>query len=365
MTNFIWAAILLILAIIGVVVRKTYYYLPPHELKRQAEQHHRLASRIYPAVAYGSSLRGLLWVFIVLTSAGGFVLLARNRNAPVWLSLLTVIVVLWAAYSWIPASKTSRVGAKLTMIITPSIIWLLNYLHPPLSRGTELVEKRYSADPHTGLYERGDLMDLIDQQQHQPGSRFSEEELEIAKRALSFGDYKVNEILIPRRQIKTVLADDTIGPILIDEVHKSGEGSVLVKEGKKGPVIGSLAASQLDLSSKGYVRDIMNPTAYYVHENDSLSDVLHAFFLTNHPIFIVVNSFEEYVGIITVENILQHLLGHVPGDDFDQYSNIEAVAARHPRAKKTKKSSAADHKPDETKSNSDETPVKTDDEVIE
>lgn len=347
--DLIFAIILLLLAICGVVVRKTYYYIPVRELKRQAERHDPLAVRLYPAVAYGSSLRALLWLFIALTSAGGFVLLART--APIWLSLLTVISLLWAAFSWLPASRITKVGAHLTAFVSPSIVRILNYLHPVLSRAASVAERRYSAPIHTGMFERDDLLRMIEQQQSQVDSRLSAEELEIAKRALSFSDYKVSDITIPRKEIKTVSPDETIGPILIDELHKTDQSFVLVREGSKSPIVGSLAIEQLGLSSKGRVREVMNPTVYYVHENDSLSEALHAFIVTNHPLFIVVNSFEEYVGVVTIENILQQLLGHVPGDEFDQYADIAAVASRHPRVKKTKKSA--------------ETPVKTDEKVVE
>lgn len=49
------AVILILLSIGGVVVRKTYYYLPPRELKRQAEHQDWLAARFYGAVALGSA----------------------------------------------------------------------------------------------------------------------------------------------------------------------------------------------------------------------------------------------------------------------------------------------------------------------
>jgi CBS domain containing-hemolysin-like protein len=95
----------------------------------------------------------------------------------------------------------------------------------------------------------------------------------------------------------------------------------------------------------------MEPTVYYLHENDTLSEALHAFFVTNHPLFVVVDSFEEYVGVVTIENILHTLLGHIPGDDFDQYTDSSAVAARHTKVEKPEQSS--------------EPSVKTEDEVIE
>jgi CBS domain containing-hemolysin-like protein len=327
------AIVLLILAIAGVVVRKTYYYLPVRELKRQAEKHDKLAVQLYRAVAYGSSLRGLLWLYIGLTSAASFVVLARVL--PVWASLLVVGPLLWIAFSVIPATRVTAIGARLTMLVTPAIAWLLNYLHPLLHRSVDFAQRHYAQPPHTGIYERDDLLQLIERQQQQTDSRLSQEELEIAKRALSFDEHTVADILTPRKQIKTVLADDTIGPILIDEVHQTGQDFVLVGESKKGPIIGTLHTNRLNLHSQGHVRDVMDKTVYYLHENDNLSQALHAFFVTNHPLFVVVNSFEEYVGVVSVENMLRQLLGHVPGDDFDQYADLPTVAARHTKTHKS------------------------------
>ncbi len=356
MNNLILAIVLLLFSVVGVVVRKTYYYLPVHEIKRRAELEDTTASQLYRAVAYGNSLRVLLWIFIALTSAGGYVLL--SRQAPAWLSFLTVIALLWAAFSWLPSSKVTKTGTKLTSMATPILAWLLNYLHPLLSRGGDIVQRRYSAEAHTGIFEREDLLALIERQQHQVDSRLSPEELEIAKRALSFDDYKVADVFTSRKQIKIVQADDVIGAILIDELHQGGQAQVLVRESPKGPFVGSLDFSHLDHHKSGKVKDVMTPTVYYIHENDNLSQALHAFFVTNHALFVVVNSFEEYVGIITLENMLRQLFGHLPGDEFDEYADISAVAARHPQLKKAKTFT-------ETAPPPEETPVKTDEEVVE
>jgi CBS domain containing-hemolysin-like protein len=352
MTNLVSAIILLLLALMGVVIRKTYYYLPVRELKRRAEKHDKLAVQLYRAVAYGNSLRTLLWLYIGLTSAASLVLLARLL--PIWASLLIVGPLLWIAFSLVPATRTTRVGARLTMFVTPLIAWLLNYLHPLLSRGAEVVEQRYTRPEHTGLYEREDLLELIERQQRQTDSRLTDEELEIVKRALSFDNYKVSDIMTPRKRIKTLLGDDTVGPILIDEVHKSGQAYALVRESGKGPFVGTLLFSRLNLSSNGQVRDVMDSTVYYLHDNDPLGQALHAFFVTNHPLFVVVDSFEEYVGVLTIAAALKQLLGHVPGDDFDQYADPAIVAARHTKTPKPEKSDKAD-----------KTPAKTEAEVVE
>lgn len=346
MNELILALLFLALALGGIVVRKTYYYVPFYELKRRAERDEPLARRLYPAVAYDGSLQVLLWLYIGLMSAASIVLLARLL--PIWASLLVVGPILWITFSWLPTSRVTKTGARVTLIVTPVVVWLLNYLHPILRRGSKVTKKYSGANLHTGLFERNDLIDLLEQQQRQVDSRINDQELEIARRALNFGEYKVRNILVPRKVVKTVLANDTVGPVLIDELHKNAQGYALVRDKPKGDFIGSLAFKKLGLKSSGQVKNIMDADITYVHENDSLSQVLHAFFATRQPLFVVVNSHEEYVGIITLDGILEQLLGKasVGSDDetFDEHHNMSAVAARHPKAKAKKASVKKDEK---------------------
>lgn len=348
MNNVIFGVIFLILALFGMVLRKTYFSVPLSELKRRAQKHDARAVQLYRAATYGNSLKSLLWLYIGLTSAISLILLARVL--PVWIGVLIVGPVLWVVFWLLPASRTSSVGMWLTRLATPFVAWLLNYLHPLLSRSADFVEHRYIAPKHTGLYERSDLLNLIRDQQEQPDSRITNEELDIVARTLNFDTYKVSDITKPRAKVKTVLASDVIGPVLIDELHKNTQDYVLVRASKKGPFVGTLAFNQLGIKSSGKVENSMDATVYYLHENDTLSEALHAFFVTNQPLFVVVNSFEEYVGIVSIENILEKLLGHIPGDDFDQYTDAAAVAARHTEVEK----------PNEV----DETAVKTENEVV-
>ncbi len=327
MADTIFACLLLFIVIGLVVARKTYTYLPLKELKRRAERHDPLAEKLYRAVAYGSSLRVLLLILIILFSAVSFILLARAQ--PIWLSVVIVLVVLWLAFSWLPDTRVSGLGARFTATATPFFAWLVRTLYPVINRGAHIEEKHRVRADHTGLFERSDLLALIEQQQQQEDNRLSQEELDIVKHTLQFDDLKVADSFTSRQNLKTILASDVAGPILINELHELGQDYVLVSETPRGAIVGILAFKQLSIKTSGHVRDVMDSTVYYVNEEDSLRDVLHAFFTTNHPLFIVINSAEEYLGIITVQDILKVLLGHIPGDDFDQYADRSAVAARH------------------------------------
>jgi CBS domain containing-hemolysin-like protein len=91
------------------------------------------------------------------------------------------------------------------------------------------------------------------------------------------------------------------------------------------------------------VKDVMRREVYYVHEEQTLDHALKAFIKTKHHLFIVINSFEEFVGIITIEDILEQIIGKKIIDEFDKYDDLREVAAlrakdvRHHRLQAVKK----------------------------
>jgi CBS domain containing-hemolysin-like protein len=129
-----------------------------------------------------------------------------------------------------------------------------------------------------------------------------------------------------------VSADEVVSPVVIRELHDSGHSRFPVFEGKSDRIAGTLYLRELiTLKKSGPVRDVMERTVYYVHEEYPLEQVLHAFLKTKHHLFIVVDKFEEYVGIITIEDIIEQILGVKIVDEFDSYDDIRAVAANHAR----------------------------------
>ena len=335
MLLYISALIALLLAFSALTLRKTYYYLPEAELKRQAKSGDSLAKVLWRAVAYGQSLQLLLWILIGVFAAVGFVLFARV--APPIFGFVAVALLLWLAFAWTPTTKLTRIGARLSRWFTPTIVWLLSWTATPLSGLTRFGHRFHPVVVHTGLYQKEDLLTLINRQKQQPDSRVAVGELELAERALRFDKYKVRDVLIPRKQVKIVGRGDAVGPILLDELHATGHSRFPVYGKAPDDIIGTLHLMSLDEAKQGgHVRDFMEKGVIYVHESDTLADALRAVYTTKHQLFVVINSFEEYVGILTLEDILHTLIGHPIDDEFDGHRSIAAVAARHPAKKKAK-----------------------------
>jgi CBS domain containing-hemolysin-like protein len=75
------------------------------------------------------------------------------------------------------------------------------------------------------------------------------------------------------------------------------------------------------------VSDIMSKDVRYIHEEESLDQALRAFLKTHHHLFVVVNNFEEFVGVLSIEDVLEEIIGKEIVDEFDAYDDLRAVAA--------------------------------------
>lgn len=322
---FVLALFFLALMLLGISLRKTYDYLPLRELKRQARAGDEVAAVLYRAVAYGPSLRILLWVIIGLSGAAGFVLF--TKIAPGLLAFLAIAGLLWYGFVWMPAAQISGFGARLVVAVTPFIARLLSFLHPVFYKLAHFLAPRRSGNFHTGIYEREDLVEFLEIQRGLTDSRISNAEIDMAVHALTFGERLVNEIMVPRRAVKMVSATDSIGPVLMDELHESGYSRFPVYGDGRDNLVGTLLLRDvIDARHGEKVGDVMRKEVYYVHEDQTLYQVLHAFIKTKHHLFIVVNNFEEFTGIVTIEDVLEQVIGHKIEDEFDKYDDMRAVA---------------------------------------
>ncbi len=327
MERLIISLVLLGLAMTTIVLKKTYAAVPFHELKRRAETGDQTAARLYKVTGYGASLNFLLWLVIALTSAASFILLAKLM--PFGLSLVVVGLLIWITFSLVPAGHVSRAAISLARLSSPLLSYVLYYLHPVIVRITKHTEGRYERGTHTRLFVKEDLIKLVDKQLSQQDNRISKEEINSLKKALKFSQKKVGDYVMSIKKVKTVLASDTIGPILINELHETDQGQALVKESSKGEVVGTLAFKDLDIKSSGHVSDLMSNKVCYLNEDDLLSEALRAMISTSQTICVVVNSSAETLGVITLEHVVDELLGPLGASEIEDYSDKIGVAERY------------------------------------
>lgn len=346
--------ILLVLVFVkSVLLYKLYNSIPVLELKRRARTKDKQAAALYKVAAYGGSLNVLLWLFGTTSAIVLFIWSARTAW---WLAAILMIASAWLVI-WAPSPKPDGRVGSLAALSAGYQASLLSFLQPVLSRLSAVLALTGRLNLHTGLYEREDLLELVKNQHRQLDNRIPKEDLKIVLGSLTFGDKAVGGVMTPRRKLMMVAASDSIGPHLMDELHASGFSRFpVIKDSAQvasPQVVGTLYLKDLvGHPETGKVRDVMKKDVYFINESNTLREALGACLKTQHHLLIVVNNFEELVGVLSLEDVIEQILGDKITDEFERYSDLRAVAGLEARSEK------AQHKEVKTPEQTTQTVVK-------
>jgi CBS domain containing-hemolysin-like protein len=164
-------------------------------------------------------------------------------------------------------------------------------------------------------------------------SVLSADEKKLIVNGLSFDERMVHEIMIPKSMIDVVNKTEFLGPLVLDDLHKTGHSRLPVIDKDIDHIVGVLHLEgllALDVKRSVSAEKAMEPQVFYIREDQSLRHALNAFLKTRHHLFIVINEYRETVGLLSLEDVMEALLGHKITDDFEGHDNLRAVALRNP-----------------------------------
>jgi len=134
------------------------------------------------------------------------------------------------------------------------------------------------------------------------------------------GQLCARDILVPRAQIDWIDIGHTL-PVIIKSVIEAAHSRFPVYEGSKNNVIGILLAKDLlrHASEKDFqVRDWLRP-AVFIPESKRLSVLLRDFKDNRNHLAIVVDEYSGVAGIITIEDVLEQIVGDIEDEhDVDE-----------------------------------------------
>lgn len=177
---------------------------------------------------------------------------------------------------------------------------------------------------------RQELQHLVDESE----DVLSDDEKKLIVSSLSFPDRLVSEVMTPRSVIDSIRKTEFLGPLTLDELHKTGHSRLPVTNGDIDHIVGMLQLRgllTLDIKKSTTAEKAMDPKVYYIRGDQTLQHALAAFLRTHHHLFVVVNEFRETIGLISLEDVIEALLGRKIIDEFDAHDDLRAVALRNPR----------------------------------
>lgn len=167
------------------------------------------------------------------------------------------------------------------------------------------------------------------------GSLLAADEKKLLVSGLNFRDKLVSLVMTPRNVVVGVPKNELVGPLMLDELHKTGHSRFPVYDKDINHVVGILHIRELlSLNDKKSetAEKAMEQKVYYIAEDQTLSAALAAFLKTRHHMFVVVNEYRETVGLLTLEDVVEELLGREIVDEYDVHDDLRKLAVAEAKA---------------------------------
>lgn len=146
------------------------------------------------------------------------------------------------------------------------------------------------------------------------------EEMEMIENVLELADTTAGQIMTPRTDMIAVKVDDDLQCIL-ETIGRAGHSRIPVYEDNIDNIVGFVYAKdllgQIGKDPKDFKLQQKMREAYFVPETKPLRALLHEFQNQKLHISIVLDEYGGTAGIVTIEDILEELVGEIT-DEYEQ-----------------------------------------------
>lgn len=146
-------------------------------------------------------------------------------------------------------------------------------------------------------------------------------EIQLFQNALEFSDVKAREVMVPRTELEALEIHDTI-KTLNDVFTKTGFSKILIYKDTIDDILGYVHSFDLFKNPKT-IKSIVMPVEY-VPETMLIKDILSVLTKKHKSIAVVLDEYGGTSGIITVEDIVEELVGEIE----DEHDSIELIEKR-------------------------------------
>ena len=148
-------------------------------------------------------------------------------------------------------------------------------------------------------------------------------EIQIFQNALEFSDVKAREVMVPRTEITAIEISDSIQN-LSQLFIETGHTKIVVYKDSLDDILGYVHSFELFKRPKS-IKSIIIPVSF-VPETIKIKDVLNILTKKRRSMAIVIDEYGGTSGIMTVEDIVEELLGEIE-DEHDSVELIEEQLA--------------------------------------
>ena len=293
-------------------------------LKSRADDGDRTAARVLAmSEQYDKLLSTILIgnniVNIAAASIGTIIftkMLGAERGATVSTMVLTIVVLIFGEVT--PKSLAKEMPETIATAVAPVLSLLMLVLTPLtwlFSQWKRLLSHFVHSSESDTITE-GELMTMVSEAESD--GELTDRESELIRSAIEFDDVEVEEILTPRVDVVAV-ADDISLEELAQTFAESGYSRLPVYHGTIDNIIGVVHEKDFyiaRLKKATKIDDLVAPTLYTTGSTQ-ISQLLRTLREQHHHMAVVVDEYGGTEGIITLEDILEELVGEI-WDEHDE-----------------------------------------------
>lgn len=282
-----------------------------------------------PEVLLSTTLVGTNITTIALTTVGTLMTINWFGAHGEWIALLVFTPLFLIAGEIVPKSVFQQKTATLTPVIIFPLSWAAKIFYPVIfvfSRIARLCARLAGAGKtdQTLFITREQFRTLVDMAEQ--SAALSETNRGRIRRVIRFADTTVAEAMVPIAQV-VCIDEANIGKksmrTAIELVRKHGFNRLPVYQNNTSNITGIITlttwAMLAEHNNKKPISDLIKP-ALYVAPNQTIDGLLPVLRKRDDHMAIVVNEFGSAIGMITMEDIVEEVLGEIDvGYDFEEY----------------------------------------------
>jgi putative hemolysin len=275
-----------------------------------------LCSIFYRMISEFFLFLGLVWIFEAVCSTPRIAYLWTFVSGSVLYLIFGIAIPhAWAKYAGEKLiSRTYHVLRLLSVGAAPVILAQKGYdgLIRRLAGVAETTPEAMQEEKHEDF--------LSELEQHRLEGAVDEEEQEMIENVLELSDSTADEIMTPRTDMTAVEVNTDLKTIL-ETIATAGHTRVPVYQDRIDNIVGLVYAKDLlaeigkdpdSFMLREHIRD-----AYFVPETKPLRTLLHEFQSQKLHIAVVLDEYGGTAGIVTLEDILEELVGEI-ADEYEE-----------------------------------------------
>ena len=233
--------------------------------------------------------------------------------------ILTVFILLFGEIT--PKTMATIHSEKMSLLYAPVIHFFMKIMTPlifvinGLSTGVLLLLRIDPKAKNTAMTEN-ELRTIVDVS-HEDGVIESDER-EMINNVFDLGDARAKDVMVPRVHVTFADINSTYTELI--EIFREDKFTRLpIFEDTTDNVVGTINMKDLllyDNTKEFNIRDILRE-AYFTYEYKSISELLVEMRQASFNIAIVLDEYGETAGLITLEDILEEIVGEIH-DEYDE-----------------------------------------------